>query len=406
MRVLLVHNRYRSAQPSGENVVVDDEAALLADRGVDVVRLERNSDDIAAFRRGERLLLPARVVWSRSGAALVSRTIDGVRPDVVHFHNTFPLWSPAAVRAAKCAGVPVVVTVHNFRLMCAAATFLRDGRICEQCMHTRVPTAAVRYGCYRGSRAASIPVAATIALHRGLGTWKEAVDRLLFPSAFSRDKYLEAGWPPHKLTVKYNTARPSPALGSRPGRGFVALSRLSVEKGLDVLIDAWRVAFPNGEETLSIIGSGEAENALRAQAGAVAGIRFLGKLPSREALEVLSRARALVVPSRWHEVFGRTVVEAYAAGVPVIASRVGALPEIVEDGRSGLLVDKESVSELASALRRMSEDRQLALTLGEGARDLFARRFAPDPTMRRLLAVYDEVAAGAEARTGTGPRRG
>ena len=405
MKVLLVHNRYRSSQPSGENAVVDYEAGLLAEHGCDVERLEADSDEIADWSALRRVTLPARVVWSRDGAGAVRDAVSRFRPDVVHFHNTFPLFSPAAIRAAKSAGAPVVMTFHNFRPLCAAGAFIRDGQVCEDCLHRRAPVAALRYGCYRGSRTASVPLVAMSAVHRALGTWTDCVDVILFPSDFARQKYVAAGWPAHKCIVKYNTAPDAGRTREGAGDGFVVVSRLSEEKGVDVLIDAWRDAFPSGGARLSIIGSGEDGEELQRRAAGLEGVEFLGRLPHAEALAHIATARAVVVPSRCNEVFGRVVAEAYSVGVPVIASRVGALAEIVVDERTGLHVEPGSRASVAQALQRLDADPAEAETFGHAARRAYDERYGPEATMAVLVDAYsrasgDVLAIEGRAREG------
>lgn len=396
MRVLVVHNRYRSAQPSGENAVVEEEVGLLRGRGLDVDVLQVESDDIAAWPAYRRATLPVRVVWSREGARLVRGAVSGFRPDVVHFHNTFPLLSPAALRAAHGTGVRVVQTLHNFRPLCPAATFMRDGRVCEDCLG-RVPIPAVVHGCYRSSRAATLPIAVKDAVHSAIGTWSRSVDRYITPSAFARSRYVEAGWPAERIVVKYNTA-PDPGVPRAPGDGgFVCLSRLAPEKGIDVLLDAWRRAFPEGGARLRVVGAGELDGELRARAEGLTGVEFTGGLARDDGLAILAGARALVVPSRWYEVFPRIVAEAYALGVPVIASRLGSLAEIVEDGETGLHFAPDDPADLARALRALAADAGHAQALGAGGRRAYERSLSPASTTDRLLEIYagGEVSADA-----------
>lgn len=396
MRVLVVHNRYRSAQPSGENAVVEEETELLRGAGAVVEVLSVESDDIAGWPAAKRLTLPGRVVWSREGARTVSRAIAGFGADVVHFHNTFPLLSPAALRAAHGSGVRVVQTLHNFRPLCPAATFMRDGRVCEDCLG-RVPLPAVVHGCYRSSRVATLPIAVKDALHNAIGTWSTAVDTYITPSGFARSRYLKAGWPGERIVVKYNTA-PDPGT-PQPARsgGFVCLSRMAPEKGVDVLLDAWAQAFPEGGERLRIVGSGELEAELRARAAGLAGVEFTGQLPRERGLEILAEARGLVVPSRWYEVFPRIVAEAYALGVPVIGSRLGSLEEIIADGETGLHVTAGDPADLARALRALAGDAALAGRLGDGARREYERSLSPAATTDRLLEIYAGTSAGPAA---------
>jgi glycosyltransferase involved in cell wall biosynthesis len=388
MRVLLVHNRYRSGSPTGENAVVEDEARLLAGAGCRVERLEVSSDEIASWPARRKATLPLRVAWSRPGYSLTESAIRRFRPAVVHFHNTFPLLSPSALWAARRSGAAVVQTVHNFRPLCPAGTFLRDGRVCEECLG-RIPFPSVVHGCYRDSRLATAPIAAMDALHRLLRTWQRCVDVFVFPSQFARAKYFEAGWPAGKLVVKYNTTLDHAAVRADGRSGFACVSRFTTEKGVDVLLDAWPRAFPDGSQSLQIAGSGEEEAALRMAARRAAGVEFSGNLGRAETLDMLARSLALVVPSRCYEVFPRVVAEAYAAGVPVIAARIGALAEMVEDETTGLLFEPGSAEDLAHALERLTASPRLAATLGRNARRAYESHFSPEQTTQSLLAIYD-----------------
>lgn len=392
MRVLLVHNRYRSSQPSGENAVVEDEARLLSEHGCAVEQLVTESDAIAGWGLRKRATLPLRVVWSREGYRLTVDSIRRFRPDVVHFHNTFPLLSPSALWAARGSGCAVVMTLHNFRPLCPAGTFFRDGHVCEECLG-RWPVPAVVHGCYRESRLATGPVAAMNSVHRLLDTWLRCVDRFIVPSQFTKLKYVEAGWPEERFVVKYNTV-PDPGISrTEVPAGFVCLSRLGPEKGIEILLKAWAEAFPHGEENVLIIGSGECETALKDFGEDLPGVTFLSQLERAQALTRLSLARALVIPSQCYEVFPRTVVEAYSLGVPVVASRIGSLTELVDDGRTGLLFETGSRTELAHSLQTVARSSELVRVLGSGARRAYERLYHPDSTTAALLAIYDEARA-------------
>jgi glycosyltransferase involved in cell wall biosynthesis len=403
VKVLLVHNRYRSAQPSGENGVVDEEARLLEDAGCDVHRLELESDQIAGWSPLKRAGLPLRVIWSRRGQQLMTEAIDRSGAELVHVHNTFPLFSPTAFRAASRRKVTVINTLHNFRPLCPAGTFFRDGHVCEECLG-RAPLPALRHGCYRDSRAATAPLVAMDTLHSVIGTWRQHVDAFITPSAFAMRKYVQAGWERSRFAVKYNTAED---LGLREGAGdpFVCIGRLYPEKGVDVLLRAWALAFPQGGPRLLIVGSGEVEAPLRQLAAGLRlnGVEFMGQLARSDALDVMRTARAVVVPSVWYEVFPRIVCEAYSLGVPVVASRIGSLTEVVQDEVTGLHFEAGSPESLADALRTLAASSELATRLGRAARAMYDAKLSPQATTARLLEIYSRAANGT---LGGLPRQG
>ncbi len=394
LRVLVVHGRYRSEQQSGENEVVDDEVRLLGEYGCHVDYVELRSDDIEHWPAWKRATLPGRVVWSRAGQAVVHRAIERSRPDVVHIHNTFPLFSPAVFRTAHRSGAGVVHTLHNFRPLCPAGTFLRDQKPCEECFG-RFPLPSIKYGCYRDSRLATVPVAVMDGLHDRLRTWHRYIDRIIVVSAYEREKYIDAGWPASKIKVKYNTVRDQDLPPRRTGRHFLSLSRLTPEKGVDVLLEGWHRAFPSGSPPLLLTGGVEESGAeLRAKYGHLPGLTFLGQVERSQVYESLVTASALIVPSRCYEGFPRVVAEAYAVGVPVVASRVGSLVELIVEDETGLQVQVDDPDDMARALRRLADSEELCVRLGHGARDRYERLYSPEVTMRELVGIYrDAIAA-------------
>jgi len=381
VKILVVHSRYRSGPVSGENAVVADEARLLREAGHEVHVFEASVN--GAF---DTLRPGPRPIWDPGRAAAVRRLIRRYRPDVVHVHNLFPALSPAVIRAAAAEGVPVVMTLHNFRLMCLPATFLRDGRICEDCAG-RLPWPGVVHGCYRGSRSQSAVLATSFVLHRWLGTF-ERVRQFIAVSGFVRDKHVAAGFDPSRIVVKPNFARPGPRREG-PGRYFLFLGRLSPEKGVATLLRAWR------EDLGRLVVVGDGPETPRLRRLAPAGVEFVGTVPPEDARRFVADARAILVPSIWYEAFPRVVVEAYAAGVPVVASRIGALPEVVEDGVTGLLAEPGDPASWAAAVERLCHDR-LSERLGEGAYRAWATRYTPEANLRRLEQIYAEVCTGHE----------
>lgn len=374
MRVLIAHSEYLTGPASGENRAVADERLLLGNAGHDVLSLQPS----AAGRAG--VALAARAVWSRAAADAVRRVVRAKRPDVVHFHNLFPNLSPAVLRAAHAEQVPVVMTLHNFRLSCLPATFLRKGKICEDCLG-RTPWRGVLHGCYRGSRAASAALATSLELHRLLGSFQH-VDLFVVLSEFMRDKLVEGGLDPAKLRVRPNFAWPMPRRKG-PGSYFLVLGRLSPEKGVDVLLEAW-----TGEGRLVVAGDGPERR--RLEASSPPGVEFLGAVQAEAVPTLMADARALLLPSQSYEGSPRAVVEAMAAGVPVVGSDIGGIPEHVVSGTSGLLVEPTDTRGWASAIDRLRDD-DLSTRLGEGAYFRWQELFSPETALASLEDVYRKI---------------
>jgi glycosyltransferase involved in cell wall biosynthesis len=393
MRVLVVHNRYRSEMPSGENHAVDQEIGLLQESGQEVFRYERRSDDIRDFSLAGKAALPMRLFWSSTDRSRMTELLSQLRPDVVHVHNTFPLISPSVLSACAVARTPVVMTLHNFRLFCANGLLFRDGRPCETCLH-RSSLQAVRHACYRESRSATLPIAASLQAHRSLGTWRNGVTSFVALSQFAKDKLAHAGLPAHRIHVKPNFVDCADDVGSiRNPEHFLFLGRLSSEKGIDLLLSAWSSSF--GRLVLAGDGPKRAwiEGELPKHAGSV---RLLGPLTRQACMELLTAARALVVPSRWYEGFPLVVAEAYAQGVPVVAPAHGTFTEIVEDDECGLLYSPNDVQSLADCLRQLSDD-DVSRRMGLRARQLYEERYTPERNLDILLSIYDRAIADARS---------
>jgi glycosyltransferase involved in cell wall biosynthesis len=383
MRILIVHSRYLSGPVSGENRVVDDEARLLRERGHEVTVWNPSVEETAS---GNPLRAGAEAIWSRRASAEVRRRIEDERPDIVHCHNMFPALSPAVLRTARSHGTTTVVTLHNFRMLCLPATLLRDGRPCEDCVG-RIPWPGVIHSCYRRSAPASAAIATSLVLHRQLKTF-ENVDLYLAVSKFVKDKHVEAGWEPDRIRVKTNFTWPSPAR-SGPGEYFLYLGRLSEEKGIPTLINAWG----NIEETLLVVGSGPEAEALKR--AAPPNVEFRDAIPSSEVMGVLTRARAVLVPSVCYEGTPRVIPEAYSAGVPVLASDIGGLGEVVHDDVSGLLLPPGDSQRWAEGITRLFDDSE-SERLGRGATTLWAERFSPERVAEELESAYESALTRGE----------
>lgn len=385
MRVAILHNRY--ARRGGEDSVVETEAECLRKAGCEVSLFAVESAELV-HSRAERWRAALHARWNPRTVEALTRFLAAHPADVAHVHNFFPRLSPSAHATLRRLGVPVVQTLHNYRLACANGLFLREGRPCEECV-AHGPWRAVRYGCYRGSRLATAVWAEATAAHRRRGTWLECVDRFIAPSEFTRRKLAAAGLPPERIVVKPNPV-PDPGPPGPPGRGALYVGRLSPEKGVGLLLDAWR-RLP-GEPELAIAGAGPDEAALRERARGIAHVRFLGEVPRERVPALLAQAAFVVAPSLWYEVSPVSASEAMAAGRAVVASDAGALPELVEHGANGMLFRSGDAESLAAACRRLLEDAPLAAALGRAARARFEQELAPEASTRRLLDLYAEIA--------------
>ncbi|WBQ02708.1 glycosyltransferase family 4 protein [Kribbella sp. CA-293567] len=395
MRVAMLHNRYRSGQPSGENTVVDQTTDFLRTSGHVVELYAQHSDDIAQMSRKDRALLPFRSVWSFTDERDLTFRLQSARPDIVHVHNTFPLFSPSVLRAAARQNLPVVATLHNFRLMCANGVLQRDGGPCESCIG-KIPWRGAVHGCYRDSKVQSLPLVAGITVHRTLNTWQRYVTTLIAPSEFVRSRYVAGGFDPDRIVVKPHAVAHSGAVREGAGEAVVFLGRLTEEKGFADLLSAWDASLGQ----LVVVGDGP----LRAEADERArrdpSVRVLGALPWMECMEVLRSASALVVPARSYETFGLVVIEAFAHGVPVVASRIGALEELVDDGETGALVSPGDTEALRKALGVLVEP-ATSIAFGQRARQVYLDRFTPERDLAATERIYtDAIARHAADRNG------
>lgn len=377
MRILLAHNRYQQA--GGEDAVLAEEHRLLQQHGVEV---ELYSEDNHRIAQMPPMQVAVDTIWSQRTVREIGAHIQRFRPDVIHVHNTFPLISPSLYFAAAKHGVPVVQTLHNFRLFCAQAMFMRNGAVCEDCIG-RLPWRGVMRRCYRESGAQSAVVVGMQGIHRWLGTYRNKVTRYIALNKFCRDKFIEAGLPAERIAIKPNFVDlPPPQPVARQGGLFVG--RLSPEKGIATLAEALRL-YPRGH--VDVIGHGPQENELRH----VANARLLGFMPGEEIYARMAQASYLVMPSIWYENFPRTLVEAYACGLPVIASRLGAMAELVRDGETGLLFNPGDAQDLAEKLRWADGHPEEMRRMGETARREYEANYTSETNFRQLMHIYEEA---------------
>jgi glycosyltransferase involved in cell wall biosynthesis len=399
LKILLAHNFYGSSAPSGENTVYSAEKSLLEAAGHEVVEYTRHSDEIRGQGAWGAMKGAMSTPWNPFAFARVRRTIKRERPDVLHVHNTFPLLSPAIFHSAARSSTATVLTLHNYRTVCAAAIPMREGQPCTECLDRRSVTPALRYGCYRQSRLATLPLASMIALHRKLGTWRKHVDAFIALTGFQRDQLVAAGLPPERMHVKphFYPDPPSPLPWREREAKVVFIGRLGEEKGVRFLIEAWRQW---GEQApqLELIGDGPQRRELEDLAQVMNGkVRFLGQRPFSETQKRLASAHLLVLPSVCFEGFPMVIREAFAMGVPVAASRLGSMPCLVQDGRNGVLFTPGNAEDLLRQVRGAWGEDDLLARMGAAAREEFDARYTAEANYRMLIDIY-QAAIGHRRR--------
>lgn len=391
--VLAVHNFYRSANPSGENAVFEAETELLRSRGHKVCEYVRRSDDLSRVPLHDRIAALSQVAWSRKSYREIKEYVVSVGPEIAHFHNIFPLVSASALRACREAGLPVVQTLHNYRPICLNGLLFRGGNNCEDCVSHWFPFPGIVHRCYRNSLPYSAVAAATQVVQKQWRIWSTDVDLFIAPSDHLRQKYIAAGFDGRRIVIKPHFVEELP-LSDGGRRDYVLfVGRLSTEKGLHTLIKAWRQL---REIPLLVIGSGPEERKIRQEAQGLNKVTFLGSLDRQVVRQYMQGARFMVLPSECGETFSMAVLEAFASGTAVIASGLGALPELITDGYNGLLFEAKDPEDLTCKVAWLWSHPREAASFGRAARSVYETRFTPDRNYRQLLDVY-KLAAGIHA---------
>lgn len=386
MKIVMTHNYYQ--QRGGEDAVFEAEAALLEKRGHAVERLIFRNDGIQS--RVERIQAGLRSFYNTESARELNHLLDQFSPDVLHVHNSFPLASPAILIEAKRRNLPVVMTLHNYRLLCANALLFRDGQVCEACIPQAVPLSGIQHACYRGSRVQSATLAMMTTSHRWLGTWRKQVDCYITLTEFARRKFVDAnlGFHAEQFSVKPNFIDDY-GVGDVTAREsfFLFVGRLSPEKGLENVLEAFRQRpFP-----LKIIGSGPLEATVQEMAAAYPDIEYLGFMDQASIRAVMKKARALIFPSIWYEGFPMVILEALSTGTPVLASRIGGLPEIIQHQGNGLLMLPGSVNSIQETIAFLSAEDSLHGSLCLNARGSYLSRYTPELNYEALVSTYHRV---------------
>lgn len=363
------------------------ESELLTRFGHRVVTYLRSNHEIEERRTARLLSIGSRMIWGRDTWRDITMILHEERPSIVHVHNTFTQVTPSVYSACGDAGIPVVQTLHNFRLLCPAALFYRQGHICEDCANHSL-WRGIAHGCYRNSHVATTAVAAIVATHRALGTWSHSVDRYTALSEFSRRKFVEGGLPEGKITVKPNFVHPDPGIQKERGRYVIYAGRLSEEKGVRTLLRAWERI--GNSIPLVIVGDGPLRRELEeaSERAGLSSIVFLGRVQRHVALSAMQGACFSVLPSQCYENFPMTIVESFACGVPVVCSRLGAMQEIVEQRRTGLLFTPGDSDYLADTVMWAWEHTQQMKTMGIAARQEYEQKYTAEKNYELLTDIY------------------
>lgn len=384
MRILIVHNYYQ--KPGGEEQIFAMEAAMLEANGHEVLCYTVHNDQVLAINP---LRLAKNTLWNSQVYQELKSLVHREKPQVVHFHNTFPLISPAAYYAVKEAGAAVVQTLHNYRLLCPNGLFFRQGRVCEDCLGKPLPLPGVMHGCYRGDHAASAIVASMLGFHSCLGTWQHQIDVFIVHSRFAMEKFIQGGLPAAKLVHKTNCLDRAPDAGSGKGGYALFVGRLSVEKGLGVILEAWRQL--GGKMPLKILGAGPMDGLVTAAMQEMPEIEWLGHRSLEDVYEVMGNAAVLVFPSEWYETLGRVAIEAFAKGTPIVASNIGAIAELIDHERTGLLFRPSDPQDLAAQINWLLAHPEKLSQMRQASRDEFEAKYTTSNNCKRLIEIYESA---------------
>jgi len=381
MRVLMLHNRY--LLHGGEDISCAMDVELLRNRGYEVDLYEETNARVESLGP---LKTGARAIWSRETYHRVRQLVRQNKCEVVHVQNFFPLISPSAYYAARAEGAAVVQSLRNYRLICPASNCLRNGRVCEDCVGKAIAWPGVLHACYRGSATATAAVAAMLAVHHGIGTWRRHVDAFICLTHFGRDKFVSAGLPADKIAIKPNFVHPDPGVGE--GRGGYALfvGRLDVQKGVDVLLAAWEAAA--ARPPMKVLGDGPLADRVRQVAARAPEIEWLGHRSLDETYQLMQNAAFLVLPSVSYEGFPRVLVEGFACGTPVIASRISPMTELIDDGVTGLLFAVGNADDLGARVAWAWTHPAELSQMRRNARVKFEADFTAEKNGQILAAIY------------------
>ncbi len=386
MRILTVHNKYKFR--GGEDAAREDEDRLLTERGHEIKSYINDNKEV---NQSNLISTGIKTIWSGESYRRVREILRRQRFDVLNCHNTFPLISPSVYYAAKAEKIPVVQTLHNYRLLCPNAQLFRDAAVCENCVGKTFAYPGIVHSCYRDSRAGSAAVAAMLLVHRLIKTYHAKIDVFVALTDFARDKYIEGGLPADKIVVKPNFVYPDPKAGAGDGDYAIYVGRLSSEKGISTLLEAWRKI--GAQLPLKIVGDGPLRETVEQAANENSGIEYLGAKATREVYDLIGRANALIFPSEWYEGLPKVIVEAFAKGTPVIASDIGSMKTLIAHERTGLHFAPKAADDLAAKIEWSLANPQKWRTMRDAARAEYETKYTAETNYQMLMDVYRRAAA-------------
>tara|TARA_Y100000590_G_C15717261_1_gene1012268 strand:- start:499 stop:1701 length:1203 start_codon:yes stop_codon:yes gene_type:complete len=392
LKILLIHNFYRSKIPSGENESFKLEKKILKENGHNIEEFVRNSDEIKSENLFSKLKIGLSLAWDHSSYKSVSKLVDSFKPDIVHVHNTFPLISPSIFYAVKKKAA-IVLSLHNYRLFCSNAKLLRSGKICKKCIEKKSVLPAIRYGCYQKSRFATIPLAFKIALHKKLNTWKKKVDAFIVQTEFQKKLMVESELPQDKIYVKpLSSDKTSITPWEERNNTIIFVGRLSEEKGLVTLVKSW-ILWGSEAPVLNIVGSGELEDELKkmVQKHSIKNINFLGKLRYEDTREKIGKAKLTIFPSEWYEIFGKIIVDSFSKGTPIAVSDIGSLPDLVTNNHNGIVFRTNNEKSLFEEVKKAWTQLGCLEKLSKGAKNTYDQLYTLENSYERTISIYKKV---------------
>lgn len=381
MKILKVHNSYLIS--GGEDQSNQAEIQLLREYGNQVKLYTENNERVKSLGL---IKTATKTIWSVETYQKIRDLVKEYRPKILHCENIFPLISPSAYYAAKAEKIPVVQTLRNYRLFCLNAYFFRENRVCEDCLNKPVPFPGIVHSCYKNSTAGSTIVTAMLSTHRLLKTYQNQVDIFIALTQFAKQKFIEGGLPANKIIIKPNFVYPDPGMGTGEGKFALFVGRLSEEKGIETLLQAWQNL--GHYLPLKIVGDGSLVDVVQDLSEKTHGVEYIGRKPIELIYQLMGQAKALIFPSLWYEGMPRVIIESFAKGTPVIASKLGAMEALVDNQRTGLHFTAGHVGELVQQVDWMLNHPSDWQKMRLEARLEYEAKYTAEKNYQRLMEIY------------------